>query len=145
MAIEIVFHDSGFFALVASMQWSGIARDGVEVTAMADDSRAWIPPDMFDPGAVAMEILFFPGQRPPIAGDAERVTIRHGDSGASYSVILLVQTWEFEASTETRMAARVECKASGEIEWSAALPIRNDDGTIVHTDTGEVAYVETAA
>lgn len=73
---------SGFFGKILNIEWSGISREAVKITAFDDTIDQYIPGDLYDPGELSVDTLADVTALPPIAQIAEEITLAFGAASA---------------------------------------------------------------
>jgi len=74
----MTFGTSGFQTSteVLSMSWSGFSFESIDVTQMGSTpGREFISGDLYDPGALELELHFNPDIPPPVTGVSETITL----------------------------------------------------------------------
>jgi hypothetical protein len=109
--------DSGFFAEILSVTWSGISRPSIATSHMGTTTAlTFVPGDLFDPGELSVELAFAPGTEPPWGDDAETVTVTWPDAGdATWAASGFLTGFEATSQLEERMTATATVKLSGDI------------------------------
>lgn len=111
--------DSGFFASILSLQWTGIERAAVPATHFGTTGgKAFQPADLTDPGELVVEIHHDPDEAPPLASAAETVTITWPEgTPATQSFSGFMTGYEINAADEEKVRATLRIKATGAITW----------------------------
>ena len=109
--------DTGFFAEILSVNWSGISRAVIDTTHMGTTTAmTYTPGDLIDPGELQVEIAFAPGTAPPWDSVAETVTVTWPDAGAAtWAASGFMSGFEATGTIEERMTATGTLKLSGDI------------------------------
>lgn len=109
--------DSGFFAEILSVNWSGISRESIDTSHMGTTGgMTFTPGDLYDPGELQVEMAFVPGTSPPYDGAAETCTVTWPDAGAAtWAASGFMTGFEVTGPLEERMTATGTVKLSGNI------------------------------
>ena len=68
--------DSGFFATITAINWSGITRAAVDTTSFSTSGgKTKIPSDTYDPGTLSVTMHHDPAGNLPISQAAESLTL----------------------------------------------------------------------
>ena len=115
-----VTYQSGFFAEIIDFNWTGISRESVDTTNFSTTGgRTSIPSTLYDPGELAVELLFDPETDPttPIAAAAETVTVTYADDlpPSTMAASGYMTGFEIAGPLEDRMTATATLKLTGTI------------------------------
>ncbi len=122
--------DSGFFAQITSMSWSGITRESFATShAGTTTAKTSAPADLFDSGELTVELLFAAQTRPPIDDGVEACTVTFS-GGTTWACAVDADTisgphftsFEFTGTAgdnEELMTATGTIKMSGDITITA--------------------------
>lgn len=124
----VITFDSGFFAEITSVSWSGISRPSIDVSHMgiaaagAGDfgNALFLPGDIVDPGELSLELHFNPNDAIPIASAAETITITWPLVGVDVTANTFAGSgfmtdFEITGSLEEKMTATATLKMSGAV------------------------------
>lgn len=120
MAITIgtgttITFDSGFFAEILSIGWSGIARAPISSSHMGTtNAMTFEPAKLYDPGEIEVEIHFQRSATPPFLDAAETVTITWA-GGGTWAASGFLTGFEITDEFEDKITARATIKFSGAI------------------------------
>lgn len=113
--------DSGFFAEILSISWSGIERVAVPNSNFSTTGgKTFEPADTYDPGELVVEIQHDATDTPPILTAAETVSIvwpttpTKTDSFSGF-----MSGYEITAQDEEKVRGTARIKASGTVTWAA--------------------------
>jgi hypothetical protein len=117
--VAIAF-DSSFLGDAVSFNWTGIAREAVNVTTLATtDGMTYEPADQYDPGEWSAEILFDPADAPSIQAlaAAETITVTWSNAaGTTWACEGFMTNMDINAADSTdRVRASLTGKFSGDI------------------------------
>ena len=109
--------DTGFFAEILSVTWSGVSRTVIDTSHMGTTTAmTYTPGKLIDPGELQVEMAFAPGTEPPWDDVAETVTVTWPDSGAAtWAASGFMTGFEATAPFEERCTATATVKLSGDI------------------------------
>lgn len=109
--------DSGFFAEIISVNWTGISRPVIETSHMGTtNAMTFTPGNLYDPGELSVEMAFAPGTAPPYDSAAETCTVTYPDTGAAtWAAEAFMSEFETTGTLEERMTATATLKYSGVI------------------------------
>lgn len=109
--------DSGFFAEILDVDWSGISREAIETSHMGTtDARTFTPGDWIDAGEITVEMAFVPGTEPPWDSAAETVTVSFpAASSTTWAASGFMTGFQVSSTPEERMTASATIKLSGDI------------------------------
>jgi hypothetical protein len=109
--------DTGFFAEILSVNWSGITRPSIDTSHMGTaTAMTYTPGSLFDPGELQVEIAFVPGTAPPWDSVAETCTVTWPDAGtATWAASGFMTEFEVSGALEERLTATGTVKLSGDI------------------------------
>ena len=115
--VTITF-ESGFFAEIRSVNWSGISRAPLDTTHSGTSSgnMTFIPSDLKDPGTLEVELLFDPTDDVPMSGNAATVTCAW--PGGSWSCSGFLTEFSATAPHDDIMTATASIKFSGAINYN---------------------------
>ena len=109
--------DSGFFAEILSINWSGIERAAIPTTHFGTTSyKTFSASDTADPGEMVVEIHHSSTDAPPILTAAETLTLTWPDT-ETHSFSGFMSGYEISAADEEKVRATARIKASGTITW----------------------------
>ncbi len=111
--LSITF-DSGFFAEILDVNWSGITRASYETSSMSTTTaRTYAPGDLYDAGTLVVNMAFDTTQLPSFgAAETCTVTLSNADTWAASA---FVTDFAITVPLEDRMTAAVTLKFSGAI------------------------------
>lgn len=128
-----ILFDSGFFAEVTDINWSGMSRPSIPTSHMLTaaagagevGNATFIPGRIIDPGSLDIEFHYNPDTDPPIAGLAEAVTLAFalfpGDSTpANLTGSAFMMDFAMQGPLDDKMVATATLKWSGPITITAA-------------------------
>ena len=124
--------DSGFFAEILNVEWSGISRAAVETSHFGSSGGAtfgdgdFVPGDVVNPGELSVEINWDPDTTPPIGEVAETLTLTFrqasGESaGTKWAASGFMTEFEGVCPYEDRMTATCTIKFSGGVTITPAV------------------------
>ena len=109
--------DTGFFAEILSMQWTGIERTVVPATTFGTTGgKAFEPADLTDAGELVVDILHSSTEVPPLGSAAETVTITWPDA-QTHIFTGFMSGYEINVADEEKVRATARIKATGAITW----------------------------
>lgn len=130
--IAITF-DSGFFAMITDVNWSGISRGAIETThsgTTPTDGSVWRtfqPSDLIDAGELQVTLQFEKNTTPPYDGSAETCTVTFPtapgeSSAATWSATAFMTDFSFSAPPldDSVMEATCTLKFTGAITITPA-------------------------
>lgn len=118
-----VTYQSGLFAEILSLEWTGITRDTFETTHMGTTGgKTYGFGSLYDPGELSVELAFDNpdgGWITAIAAAAETttVTVSNGNTWAASGAM---SEFEWSAPLEDRMVATATIKLSGNVSLAAS-------------------------
>ena len=110
--------DSTLFAEILSMDWSGIARESIEISHMGTaGGTTFIPSDLYDPGELAVELNFAQGSifEVDAAPNAVVVTVKNGAATNTWSANGFITSLDWSVPLEDKMTANATIKFTDEI------------------------------
>jgi|CXWL01.1.fsa_nt_gi hypothetical protein len=120
---------SGFFAQITDVQWSGISRPSIKTSHMGTAAPSagtfgndtFIPGDLSDPGELQVEGHFNPDTLPPIDSAAATctVTIPGSSTPATWAGSAFMTGFEVSMPLEDKMTFTATVKFSGAITRTA--------------------------
>lgn len=115
--VTITF-ETGFFAEIRSVTWSGHSRAPLDTThsATSGGKMTFIPSDLIDPGSLEVEMWFDPTDDPPIDQAPETVTVAW--PGGSWSCSGFMTDYSPTAPHDDIMSATATLKFSGAINYN---------------------------
>lgn len=119
---------SGFFAEILNIDWSGMSREAIETTNFGTTgARTFIPGDLPDPGELVIEINVDADADPfdVLGAVAETVTLTFptpvgGSSGATWAASGFATGFEATLPLEDKITGRMTIKFSGDITTANA-------------------------
>jgi len=121
--------NSGFFAQITDLNWSGIKREAIETShqglALAGagkfGNKTFIASKLNDPGEMKVSGNFNPDTLVPIEATAETITVSIGDSStkANWTGTGFMTDFEWSGPIEDRMTFSATIKFSGNITKNA--------------------------
>lgn len=120
MALELgtgttIAFDTGFFAEIVSIDWSGITREAIDSSHFGTSAwRTFQPADLVDPGELQVEIHFDPDDTPAHGGAAETCTITWPDT-TTWAASAFMTNFEITGEFEGKLTATATLKFSGAI------------------------------
>lgn len=119
-----VTFQSGFFAEIISVAWSGITRESIDTTHMAtaNATMTFMPSDIYNPGELTIEMAMDVAALdapPPVTAAAETVTVTYpiqaGDSVApAWACSGFMTGFDVDIPMEDRITATATIKLSGD-------------------------------
>ena len=117
--------ESGFFAEITNVDWSGLSREDMDISHMGL-AAPWMefqPTDLIDPGELGVELSFDPDDEPPISEVAENCTVTWplpaGQSNpATWVCSAYLKNYQAGAPYRGKMTATATLKFSGEITFT---------------------------
>jgi hypothetical protein len=117
-----VAFDTGYFAAIRSVQWSGMSRAEIDTTSYATtEAKTNQPAALYDPGSIEIEGFFAPATGPAIAdvggATAETCTVTWTDSGGTtWACSGFMSEFSIDAgSAEERVMFSATLRLSGDI------------------------------
>lgn len=109
--------DTGFFAEVLSINWSGIERTPVPTTHFGTTGgKTFTPSDTYDPGEMVVELHHSSTDAPPITSAEETLTLTWPDA-QTHSFTGFMSGYEISAADEEKVRATARIKGDGSITW----------------------------
>lgn len=106
---------TGFCAEITAVNFGGMSRPVIDLAHMGStDVRAQAIGKLYMPGALTVELLFDPDTAPPIAEDAESVTVTFPDSTTWVGTGALTD-FSWGAPLEDKMTASATLSFTGAI------------------------------
>lgn len=106
--------DTGFFAEIVNMNWSGMQRGSIQSSHMGTTvAHTFVPTSLFDAGELEVEIHFQQGTRPPIDDPAATCTVDFGPN--TWAASAFMTEFAIGAPFEDKMTATCKLKFSGNI------------------------------
>lgn len=123
MAIDIgtgstITFQSGYFAKILSIEWSGMKRDAIPTSNMATTGgQTFVPSDTYDPGELRVEYQYDSAVSliTPLTAAAEAVTLVFPTSALSISASGYLTDVSITDQNETLITATATLKFSGTI------------------------------
>jgi hypothetical protein len=114
--------DSGFFAQITKVDWSGIKRKAIETSHMGQTATpggkagnaTFTQGKISDPGEMKVEIHYNPDTVPPIDSAAETVTVTF-PSGCTWAASAYMTDYSFQGELDGKYVATATLKFSGPI------------------------------
>lgn len=125
MAIEIgtgttITFDSGFFAEIQSISWTGISRESIPSSHMGTTTAlTFSPTNLYDPGELEVELHFDPTETPPYGSAAETCTVTFPD-GSTWVASAFMTEFQVQDPFEDKIVATATLKFSGAITITPA-------------------------
>ena len=109
--------DTGFFATITNIQWTGIERASVPNTHFGTTGgQSFEPADLVNPGELVVEIQHVTTEVPPLNSAAETITITWPDT-ETHSASGFMIGYEINATDEELVTATARLKLTGAITW----------------------------
>jgi hypothetical protein len=120
---------SGFMAEITDVDWDGIDRGDVDTTSMATTNNAmtYIPEALYDPGGLAVGLLFNPDTQPPLlspttnAPETITVTFRKPlgkTNAANWQALGYMSKYKWMGKVKGLYTANANLKFSGPITFT---------------------------
>jgi hypothetical protein len=111
---------TGFFAEILSLEWSGIAREPIETSHAGTSTwKTFIPGRLSDPGELSVELHLDADTAAPINAAAETITVTLPSNGAgdtsTWSASGFMTSFSFSAPMEDKQTATATIKFTGAI------------------------------
>lgn len=120
---------SGFFALITNISWSGWERQAIDISTMANtnNARTFMPSDLHDAGTLEVECLWDAddGVKTAMTASSETVTITYpvqsgGMTAATRAASGFLISASHEVPLEDKMTATYTIKLTGAVTETAS-------------------------
>jgi hypothetical protein len=114
-----ILFDSGFFASIQSITFSGVERAAIPNWHFGTTGgKTFEPADTYDPGELVVECIYDATEIPPILGNAETVTITPAGGADAISFSGFMTGHDINIVSEETIRSTSRLKASGLVTWT---------------------------